>query len=399
VTLQVCCQNGGIYVKAAQFASNLLTIPEDYRVELGRLMNCCKPISMPEVRALIEAETGKPLEATYAWVSEQPVAAASLAQVHHARLHDGREVAVKVQYPGVAIAVAADLRVCSMLAGIYAWLGGKHVNMARNILHDLSKRLQHEVDFRNEIKNSRQLRLMSSVPSVTVPAILDHLSSKRLLTMEWIDGVCIDDVVGLRRAGLDAKAVGARFLAAFADMLYVQGNLHGDLHPGNVLVRASGDSFEIVLLDHGWYVKLPDALRKQYCRLWCAFVLQDSATAEAVAAEIAGPQCSAVVPAVLSLGGLQSSTGQGGRNALHLATKERAPSASEQVPFSPKGLESLSAIRYFPSEVVEILRSSQAARNIGQSLGCLAADRLAINAKAALFGLAVEADSTGKVSN
>jgi hypothetical protein len=395
----VCRRNGGIYVKATQFASNLLSVPEDYRAELGRLLNSCKSITLQEVRSIIEAETGRPLEATYAWISEEPVATASLAQVHLARLHDGRNVAIKVQYPGAALAVAADLRVCSMFASVYAWLGGEHVAAARNILRDLSTRLRHEVDFLNEIENSRRLRSKLATPGVTVPEIFDHLSSKRLLTMEWIEGVRIDDVGGLQRAGLDVKAVGSRFLTAVADMLYVQGDLHGDLHPGNVLVRGSGDLFEIVLLDHGWYVQLPDTLRKQYCRLWCAFVLKDAAMAEAVANEIAGPHGSRVVPEVLSLVGLLPGNGQGRRHALQKAKKEE-PSASGRAPFSlPGGLESLNAIRYFPTEVVEILRASQAARNISESLGCFAADRLAINAKAALTGLAVETDSLGRVRN
>lgn len=289
----------------------------------------------------------------------------------------------------MAVAVAADLRVCGLLASAYALLGGEHVALARNVLRDLTARLRAEVDFRNETRNAQRLVAKLAVPGVSVPATVHELSGKRVLTMEWVDGVRISDVAGLHARGIDTKAAGARLLAAFADMLYVHGDLHGDLHPGNILVRGGGDAFEIVLLDHGWYVPLADALRKQYCRLWCAFVLRDSATAQAVAAEIAGPKGSAIVPAVLSLGASQrGATARDGGAAA---------STSGGGGLSLGGLESLSAISHFPSEVVEILRGSQAARNIGAALGCLASDRLAINARAALAGLSVATSSDGRV--
>ena len=299
-------------------------------------------------------------------------------------------MAVKVQYPGVATAASADLRVCSLLASAYAAVGGEHVTAFRNILRDLSARIRKEVDYRQEVLNSTQLAdKLANTSGVSVPRPVDALTSRRLFVMEWIDGARISDSQALQRQGLDLRAVGARFLSAFADMLYVHGFLHGDLHPGNILVRGNRDNFDIVLLDHGYYVSLPDALRQQYCKLWCAFVLHDVEAAERVACEIAGPQGRDIVPAVLRTGAMQRAIGR--KPAGHAAQQQGSLAQALG------GLASLSAVSHFPREVVEILRLSQSARDIGAHLGCLPADRLAINAKHALAGLSIQPQGNAAV--
>lgn len=302
----------------------------------------------------------------------------SHAQVHRGILKDGREVAVKVQYPGIGYAAAADLRVCSWIASVCSALGVAGVAPLQRILKSLVRRMREETNLKRELGNA--LRLQDCLPAgpVTVAQPLPELSSRRILVTEWVDGVEVTDTAALQRRGICAKAVGHALLTAFAETVYVQGCMHGDLSPANILVRGSGDSFEVVLLDHGWQVAIPAQLRRQYCRLWCSFVLQDEAGALAVAEEIAGPRGREIVPVVLQM--------TSGRRAGHQERKQQGSDGLRGL----GGLQNLSAVSHLPPELVEILRVSHGVRGVTTVLGLTAADRLNVNCRHALQGLSME---------
>lgn len=295
-------------------------------------------------------------------------------QVHKGTLRDGREVAVKVQYPGVGYAAAADLRVCSWIASALTTVGVPGVAPMQRILHTLVGRIRQEVDLRRELKNCERLRENLSTPHVVVPESMPELSSHRVLVMEWIDGVPLIDSAALKGRQIDPRAVGNSLLHAFADMVYVQGRMHGDMHPANVLVRGHGEDFQVVLLDHGWHVDIPNKLRKQYCQLWCAFVLHDMDAAAAVAEEIAGPKARHIVPAVLHMasGGRRQGKQRGSNDGLAVLG----------------GLQHLEAVSLLPTALVEILRSFQSVRALVMPLGLTSADRLRVNCGYALQGIA-----------
>lgn len=295
-------------------------------------------------------------------------------QVHKGTLQDGRVVAVKVQYPGVGYAAAADLRVCSWVASALTTLGVGGVAPMQRILHTLIARIRQEVDLRRELRNCERLRDTLSTPNVVVPKAMPELSSHRVLVMEWIDGVPLTDCNALQSRQIDPRAVGNSLLHAFADMVYVQGRMHGDMHPANVLVRGSGENFQVVLLDHGWHVDIPNKLRKQYCQLWCAFVLHDMDAAAAVAEEIAGPKARHIVPAVL-----QMASGGG--------EKDKSESSNDGLRVLG-GLQHLEAVALLPAELVEILRSFQSVRALVNPLGLTSSDRLRVNCGYALQGIA-----------
>ena len=294
-------------------------------------------------------------------------------------LKDGREVAVKVQYPGIGYAAAADLRVCSWIASACATMGVPGVAPVQRILKSLVTRIRQETNLKRELGNA--LRLQECLPAgpVTVAQPLPELSSRRILVTEWVDGVEITDIAALRRRGICSKAVGLALLRAFAESVYVRGCMHGDLSPGNILVRGSGDNFEVVLLDHGWQVAVPPKLRQQYCKLWCSFVLHDEAGALAVAEEIAGPRGREIVPVVLQM----TSGRRAGKN-----TEDKEPGADGLRGLG--GLQNLAAISHLPPELVEILRVSHGVRGVTSVLGLTAADRLDVNCRHALAGLSVQ---------
>lgn len=294
--------------------------------------------------------------------------------MHKGILRDGREVAVKVQYPGVGYAAAADLRVCSWIASALSTLGVTGVAPMQRILHTLVHRIRQEVDLRRELENCERLRDTLSTPRVVVPKAMPELSSHRVLVMEWIEGVPLTESAALQARDIDPRAVGNSLLHAFADMVYVQGRMHGDMHPANVLVRGKGEDFQVVLLDHGWHVDIPNKLRKQYCQLWCAFVLHDMDAAAAVAEEIAGPKARHIVPAVLHMA-------SGGRRQ----GKEGASNDGLRV---LGGLQHLEAVSLLPTALVEILRSFQSVRALVNPLGLTSGDRLRVNCGYALQGIA-----------
>jgi aarF domain-containing kinase len=301
-----------------------------------------------------------------------------VVQVHKGYLKDGRAVAVKVQYPGVGYAAAADLQVCSWIASALSALGVSGVPPVQRVLQTLITRIRQEVDLKRELRNCNMLKSSISTPNVAVPEVIPELSSRRVLVMEWIDGVAVNDVQALQSRGIDPKAVGNAMLHAFADMVYVQGRMHGDLHKANVLVRGHGEHFQVVLLDHGWHVQIPDRLRRQYCQLWCAFVLHDMEAAEAVAEQVAGPEGRHIVPAVLQMA-----------SGRHKQPEWQSNDGLRVL----GGLQRLEAVAALPTALVEILRSFQAVRALVMPLGMTSGDRLKVNCGYALQGLSVEGDT------
>eukprot|EP00892_Ulva_mutabilis_P007002 jgi/Ulvmu1/4674/UM002_0405.1 len=376
---KVCKNNGGIFIKAAQFASNIAKVPTEYREELGALGDNSCVLPGDVVRAMIEADTKQSVNNVFQQLSDEPIAAASLAQVHRGVLKDGREVAVKVQYPGIGYAAAADLRVCSWIASACTAVGVPGIAPVQRILKSLIRRISEETNLKRELGNA--LRLQECLPAgpVTVAQPLPEYSSRRVLVTEWVDGVEVTDTAALQRRGISAKAVGQELLNAFAETVYVRGCMHGDLSPANILVRGSGDNFEVVLLDHGWQVAIPFKLRRQYCKLWCSFVLHDEAGALAVAEEIAGPCGREIVPVVLQMTSGKR-VGRQGDGKQHGADGLRGLG----------GLQNLAAISHLPPELVEILRVSHGVRGVTSMLGLTAADRLDVNCRHALEGLSLE---------
>ena len=252
---------GGTLIKAAQFASSRPDrLPVAYVETLSELQDRVPPQPWAVIEGAVSREIGRPVSEAFAEFDPEPVASASIAQVHRARLADGRRVAVKVQYPGIASLIEADL---SALEGIFTAISRLEpsVNL-QPILDYLRWTLPMELDFRREAEAIRNLRdALSHREDVLVPEVVEGMNTERLLVMEFVEGVKITDREGLSNAGLDPQRVAELLVGVYAEQLFQRGVFHADPHPGNLFVQPGENGPVLVLLDHGLTVTvLPDLI-------------------------------------------------------------------------------------------------------------------------------------------
>ena len=242
---------GGVLIKAGQFASTRPDLlPQAYTSTLSSLQDRLPPQPSSVIQEAVARELGRPLDEVFSRFDESPVAAASIAQVHRARLHDGRSVAVKVQYPGIADLVEADL---AALEAIFAAVARLEPSVRLQPIADFLRwTLPLELDFRREARSIESLRVaLSGRDDVVVPGVVEELTTGRLLVMQYVEGVKVTDRGGLERAGLDPRAVAELLNDVYAEQLFGHGVLHADPHPGNLLVQSGQDGPRLVILDHG----------------------------------------------------------------------------------------------------------------------------------------------------
>nr|XP_020017794.1 uncharacterized aarF domain-containing protein kinase 1 isoform X4 [Castor canadensis] len=221
---ELCCANRGTFIKVGQHLGALdHVLPVEYTSTLKVLHSQAPQSSMEEVRQVIREDLGKEIHDLFLSFDDTPLGAASLAQVHKAVLHDGQTVAVKIQHPKV------------------------------------------------QAQSSKDILLME------VPRIYWELSTKRVLLMEFVEGGQVNDRDYMERNKIDVNQISRHLGKMYSEMIFVNGFVHCDPHPGNVLVRkhpVTGKA-EIVLLDHGLYQVLTEEFRLDYCHLWQSLIWTD----------------------------------------------------------------------------------------------------------------------------
>jgi len=219
----------------------------------------------------IERALGCPVDQAFAAFDRRPVAAASLAQVYRARLHDGRDVAVKVLYPGIERLVRSDLRVLKFLLWLDSRFGGYPLEP---VYDELATNVPLEVDLAHEARVMGEMALaLADEPRVFIPAVVPELSSRRLLVMDWVDGIKITESARLRAAGIDVQSVADLLSDLYARMVLADGFFHADPHPGN-LFALSGDRLAIV--DFGLTKRLAPAFRRSLAQFTRAMFTLDT---------------------------------------------------------------------------------------------------------------------------
>jgi predicted unusual protein kinase regulating ubiquinone biosynthesis (AarF/ABC1/UbiB family) len=262
----------GLLIKSAQFiATRADILPDEWVSTLSGLHDRVPARPFAMIKHRIETELGKPLKVVFGEFDETPIASASLAQVHRARLHDGRLCAVKVQYPGIDGIVRADLSNLGFVLKVLAYLEPNFD--FRIIAREALKYIPMELDFIHEGENCDTIRRnFAADPTVIVPEVYHEYSTRRVLTMEFMDGIKITNVAELERAGIDKHAVAQKLTEVFCTQILRDGFFHGDPHPGNILVQPGP---KLVLLDFGLAKDFPPTFRDGIVRLTFAILSND----------------------------------------------------------------------------------------------------------------------------
>lgn len=257
---------GPIFVKFGQVLSTRRDLlPADIADELALLRDQVQPFSGEIARAEIERALGKPIAELYAAFDAIPLASASIAQVHAAQLHDGRQVVIKVLRPNIRAQIEADIGLLRKLAAL---ADRHHPNAERirpqNLVSEIETTLYAELDLQREGANASQMRrLWLNSDDLYVPEIHWPLSAESVLTMERVYGIGSDDIAGLNAAGIDLHALAAKGVRVFYTQVFRDNFFHADAHAGNIWVDATRqDNPRFIVLDFGIVGQL--SARDQY---------------------------------------------------------------------------------------------------------------------------------------
>jgi len=259
----LCVDLRGGVLKLGQFLScRMDLLPDAYVKELSALQDRVPAIDTAQITAVIEEELGRPIDELFAEFDQEALAAASLAQVHRARLPSGEAVAVKVQVPGIEQIIEIDLAAMRVLGNIFRELVPR-VDMA-TISTELARSIREELDYELEAANATAFaENFAKRDDIIVPAIIGDYSSKRVLTMELVDGVRMTDYLDEANQE-DTNELFSQLISSYCQEVLEHGLLHADPHPGNFLV-AEGP--RLVILDFGSVQRYTPEERKAYAEL------------------------------------------------------------------------------------------------------------------------------------
>jgi ubiquinone biosynthesis protein len=280
---------GPTFIKLGQLLSTRFDLlPPAYTAALGRLQDEVEPFDGATARATVEAELGAEVRHLFTTFDDTPMAAASLGQVHRATLHDGREVAVKVQRPDVEHDVRDDLAVLARIAMV-ADKGtelGRSYGFAR-LLREFERSLMLELDYRREARNLLRFReIVRHHDLLEVPEPVLDLTTQRVLTMDYVEGRKVTDVGRLGMTDVDGRPIVEQLFDAYLRSILSEGFLHADPHPGNLLLTPDG---RLAVLDLGMVTTVPPRIQEKALRLLVAIGDDNGEQAARVLSEMGQP--------------------------------------------------------------------------------------------------------------
>ena len=266
---------GPTFIKLGQILSTRPDLlPPDFIEELSKLQDSAPPISWEEVEVQLAAAWERPLEALFAYIDHEPLAAASLAQVHAAALPGGEEVVIKVQRPEIWPTIQADLAILEDMAALAQHTSLGEIYNPVDIVAEFSFTLQDELNYLREGRNADRFRSnFADEPYLIIPKVYWELTTREVLVLERLRGVKIDDVAGMQEAGLDPKQVALNAARIIIKEVMADGFFHADPHPGNFFVLPEN---VIGAMDFGMVGHLSETDRLNLVRLYIASVRMDA---------------------------------------------------------------------------------------------------------------------------
>jgi predicted unusual protein kinase regulating ubiquinone biosynthesis (AarF/ABC1/UbiB family) len=263
----------GAVMKVGQIASQTQDfLPKEFSTALERLQKEAPPVAFDVIVGQIESELGKPVSALFEYLQETPYAAASIGQVHRARLFDGTDVIVKVQYPGVDESCDSDLKQLRMALKMGGLLKMPKKTVDQ-LFEEIRIRLKEELDYENEAENLKLFREFHKNDKwVLIPAVISSHSTRRVLTLELVEGDHVSQVTPDRYDQDTVNLLGHRMFTTMADQLFRFQCIHGDPHAGNFSFRPDGS---IILYDFGCVKRLKPDIVEAYRKALVAALDED----------------------------------------------------------------------------------------------------------------------------
>lgn len=258
---------GPTFVKMGQILSTRPDLlPAEFIQELPKLQDEVSPFPLSEIKKIIEKELGKPVEQIFSLFEEQPLAAASIGQVHRAQTFDEQEVVVKVQRPGIQQIIQVDLEIMLHLASLMEkHIEGWDIQQPTKIVEEFANTLEKEIDYSIESAYmERFARQFENEPTVYVPKVFHEASTSRILTMEYISGVKTSDLDRLEQENLDRTTIARQGFDLIMKQIFVHGFFHADPHPGNIFVLADN---VICYIDFGMMGRIDLKSREDFADL------------------------------------------------------------------------------------------------------------------------------------
>lgn len=266
---------GPTFVKLGQLLSTRPDLlPDSYIQEFVKLQDSVQPLPFEVIKDVIEKELGNPLAESFLIVEAAPLAAASIGQVHQAVLKTGEKVVIKVQRPGIETQIHNDISLLAFIAGLLE----KYIPETRTIsptiiVDEFFRTLSYELDFIVEANNMRRMaKNLAEFPEIVIPAVYKEFSTHRILTLQRLEGIRVNDLEAIRAAGVDRKKlieVGAR---AFFKSIMIDGHFHGDLHGGNLFILPDN---KLGIVDFGIVGRLSQKARDRLANMMMSILSED----------------------------------------------------------------------------------------------------------------------------
>src|SRR5213592_624888 len=281
---QTAIKLGVLMIKLGQFLSSRADLlPEQALAVLTSLQDEVPAEPFSHVVSVIEEELGKPIEQIFSYVESKATAAASLGQVHKAVLAStGAEVAVKIQRPNIDQLVRMELNSLKFVIRLITRFvnTGNFIDL-KGVYREFERTVYEEIDFVTEAANCKRFKEMfKDDPTIYIPAVYEEYTTRRLLVLEWINGIKINDYAGLEAVGIDRLEVANRTVQAYFRQFFEEGFFHADPHPGNIFVKqGTPDNGPIIeFVDFGMVGSITSSMKQSMKELFLSFVTRDSET-------------------------------------------------------------------------------------------------------------------------